>query len=54
VGVVTFVLLLPPADVAFCYTVVDAFPRFARHAVVPEFLWTRFISAFPARRLFLA
>jgi hypothetical protein len=49
---VTFVPPLPVASMAFCYTVYDASARFARHAVVPR--WTRFISAFPARRLFLA
>jgi hypothetical protein len=38
------------ASPRFCYTDVDAFPRFACDAVVLLHL-TSFISAFPARRL---
>jgi hypothetical protein len=40
------------ALILLCYTVYDAFGRFARHAVVPR--WISFISAFLAHRLFSA
>jgi hypothetical protein len=36
------------ADLSSVILPVTLLPRFARHAVVPG--WTRFISAFPARR----
>jgi hypothetical protein len=51
--VVTIVRLAASAGRPACYTGCDACARFARHAVVPSFR-ARFISAFPARRLFLA